>query len=114
MSNISHRGGLPELFSEVGFSNVKYFETTVSGTPFTLDIDPPASRIIIRNTSTLEPVFLRLDGQEATTDVGSVPTNNIKVGEQGTFSMDFDSVETVSLVSSGTVFVEGVLGFKGT
>ena len=114
MANIPHKGGLPDLFSEIGFSDVKYFETTVSGSPTTIDIDPPASRIIIRNKSTLKPVFLRLDGQEASQDVEVIPGNNIKIGEQGTFSMDFDAINTVSLVASGTLSIEGILGFKGT
>lgn len=113
MANIQHNGGLPILTSEVGFSQVKYFETTVGGTAFTLSIDPPAKRLILRNTDSTDGVFLRIDGEEATTSVSAIPGDNIKIGPQGIFTMDFDSLSTISIISSGTAVVEGILGFKG-
>lgn len=113
MANIRHNGGLPELVSEAGFSNVKYFETTITATPTTLSVAPPARRVIVRNRSGAQDVYLRLDGDIASTAVSVVPGDNIKIGPGSIFNMDFDSIDTISLVSSGTVFIEGVLGFKG-
>ena len=114
MSNIPHKGGLPELFSEVGFSQVKYFEGTISSTATTIDLNPPCKRVVIRNTSATLPVYLRVDGDEAVASSGLIPGDNIKVAALGIFIMDFDSVHSVSLITaSGTCFVEGILGFKG-
>lgn len=114
MSNILHKGGLPELFSEIGFSQVKYFEGTIGSTATTIDLDPPCKRVVVRNTSTSIPVYLRVDGQVASSTASITPGDNIKVAGLGTFIMDFDSVGSVSLVTaSGTAFVEGLLGFKG-
>jgi len=113
MSNIRHNGGLPEVVSEAGFSNVKYFESNVTSTATTLGISPPARRVVVRNRSGTQDVYLRLDGEVATTAVGLPPSDNIKISPGSTFTMDFDSISTVSLVSSGTVFIEGLLGFKG-
>ena len=114
MSNMLHKGGLPELFSEVGFSVVKYFEGTISSTATTIDLDPPCKRVVIRNTNTANPVYLRVDGQVATSSAGIVPGDNIKIAGLGVFIMDFDTVHSVSLITaSGTCFVEGILGFKG-
>lgn len=114
MANIIHKGGLPNLFSEIGFTDVKYFETEIGGSAVTISINPPATRLILRNTSSSDDLFLRVDGEEAGTDVGIVPGDNIKVGANGIFTMDFDTLSSVSLVASGTVAVEGILGFKGT
>ena len=115
MSNMLHKGGLPELFAEVGFSIVKYFEGTISSTATTIDLDPPCKRVVIRNTNTTNPLYLRVDGQVASSSVGIVPGDNIKIAGLGIFVMDFDSVHSVSLITtSGTVFVEGILGFKGS
>ena len=65
MSNMLHKGGLPELFSEVGFSQVKYFEGTISSTATTIDLNPPCKRVVIRNTSSTIPVYVRVDGDVA-------------------------------------------------
>jgi hypothetical protein len=114
MSNMLHKGGLPELVSEIGFSVVKYFEGTVSSTATTIDLDPPCKRVVIRNTNTTNPLYVRVDGQVATASVGMLPGDNIKVAGLGIFIMDFDTVHAVSLITaSGTVFVEGILGYKG-
>ncbi|MBD3260332.1 MAG: hypothetical protein GF334_01420 [Candidatus Altiarchaeales archaeon] len=113
MARLNHEGGLPELVSEIGFSSVKYFETSVGSTPYTLSIDPPAKRIILRNTSSSDDVFLRLDGEEASNNVGALPGDNIKISPQAVFSIDYDTISTLSVVASGTASVEGILGFKG-
>ena len=114
MSHIIHKGGLPELFSEIGFSVVKYFEGTISSTATTIDLGPPCKRVVIRNTDTTNSLYIRVDGQVATASVGIVPGDNIKIPGLGVFTMDFDTVHSVSLITaSGTVFVEGILGFKG-
>jgi len=114
LSNILHKGGLPELFAEVGFSIVKYFEGTISSAATTIDLDPPCKRVVIRNTNETDPVYFRVDGQDAVASVGIIPGDNIKVPPLGIFIMDFDTVHSVSLITaSGTVFVEGILGFKG-
>jgi len=114
MSNMLHKGGLPELFSEVGFSVVKYFEGTISSTATTIDLDPPCKRVVIRNTDFTSAVYLRVDGQPAVASVGMLPGDNIKVAGLGVFVMDFDTVHSISLITaSGTVFIEGILGYKG-
>ena len=114
MSNMLHKGGLPELFSEVGFSQVKYFEGTISSTATTIDLNPPCKRVVIRNTSASISVYVRVDGQIAASTASIIPGDNIKVAALGIFVMDFDTVHSVSLITaSGTVFVEGILGFKG-
>jgi hypothetical protein len=109
-----HKGGLPELFSEVGFSVVKYFEGTISSTATTIDLDPPCKRVVIRNTNTENSLYFRVDGQVAAASVGMIPGDNIKVAGLGIFTMDFDTVHSISLITAtGTVFVEGILGYKG-
>lgn len=113
MANLSHNGGLPNLVSEIGFSLVKYFETTLTVSPQTLTIDPPAKRLILRNTDDNENVFIRVDGQVVSATIGAVPGDNIKIGPGGIFTMDFDSLHSLSMVSSGSAVVEGILGFKG-
>lgn len=114
MSNILHKGGLPDLVSEIGFSVVKYFEGTIGSTATTIGLDPPCKRVVIRNTSQSIPVYLRVDGIIATSTASIVPGDNIKIAALGTFIMDFDTVDSVSLITaSGTAFVEGILGFKG-
>lgn len=113
MAHINHNAGLITLTSEVGFSLVKYFELTATGTPQTLTIDPPAKRLIIRNADDTNNLFIRIDGGEASTSIGPIPGNNIKIAPSGVFTMDFDSLSSLSMVSNGSVLVEGILGFKG-
>lgn len=114
MANIFHKGGLPELISEIGFSQVKYFEGNISSTATTIDLDPACRRVVIRNVSSTIPVYVRLDGDIATSTAGMIPGDNIKVPTLGIFTMDFDAITTISMITaSGTAFVEGILGFKG-
>lgn len=113
MAHINHNSGLITLTSEVGFSLVKYFELTATGVAQTITISPPAKHLIIRNTSSSDNLFIRIDGEEASTEVGIIPGDNIKIGPQGIFTMGFDSLSSLSMVSSGLSPVEGILGFKG-
>jgi len=114
MANIAHKGGLPGLISEIGFDVVKYFEGTITGTAFTLSIDPPAKRVIIRNTDTTTPVYLNVNGGIAVASASLTPDDNVKIPADAVFTMDFDSVSQLSLITSGPpVFIEGTLGWKG-
>ena len=114
MARIKHSGGLLDATIELGFDVVKYFEGNISSTASGFNISPPARRIIVRNTSSTNDVFLNVIGNNATTSVSFVPGDNIKVATQGTFTMDFDSLTSVSFITaSGTAFIEGLLGFKG-
>ena len=114
MANIAHKGGLPDLFSEIGFDVVKYFEGTISGTAFTMGIDPPAKRVIIRNADATNSVYLNVNGGSAIAFASLVPGDNIKIPGGAIFTMDFDSISQISLVTSGSaVFTEGTLGWKG-
>lgn len=114
MANIAHKGGLPNLVSEIGFDLVKYFEGNITGSAHTLTINPPAKRLILRNKSLTDSVYLNVSGNPADTSVGLVPGDNIKIDGQGVFIMDFDSLASVSLITDGpSVTVEGILGWKG-
>ncbi len=115
MAKLQHSGGLVEAVLELGFDAVKYFEITANGTPQKLTIGPPARRLTLRNVSTTDPVYFNITGSDASTSVSSTPGDNIKLGPECTFSMDFDTLTCVSFVTGGaTVLVEGILGWKGT
>lgn len=113
MAHINHNSGIIALTSEVGFSLVKYFELTATGVAQTLTISPPAKRLIIRNADDTNNLFICIDGQEASTVVGPIPGSNIKIGPAGIFTMDFDSLSSLSMISDGAAVAEGILGFKG-
>lgn len=112
MGSIKHNMGIQTLVSEIGFETVKYFETTIGTSATTISIDPPARRIILRNTSTSAPVYLRVNGGAATTSVGLIPGEDIKVPAQGIFTMDYDTINEVSFIALENVFIEAMLGFK--
>ena len=115
MATIAHSGGLVEAVLELGFDAVKYFEITANGTAQTLSISPPARRLTLRNASTTTPFYFNITGTDATTTVSSTPGDNIKLGPECTFTMDFDILTSISFITSGTnVLVEGILGWKGT
>lgn len=116
MSKIQHSGGLIEAVLELGFDRVKYFEGTITGTAQGIsNISPPARRLTIRNTDSTDPVYLNITGVDAQASASFSPGDNIKIGPGCTWSMDFDSLKEISLITSGpSVFIEGVLGWKGT
>jgi hypothetical protein len=114
MAQIKHNGGIVEAVSELGFDQVKYFEGTIGNTATGFVIDPPARRIVLNNKSTTEDVYLRINGSPAVASAGFAPGDDIKICPGGTFSMDFDAIQEISMISPATADVEGVLGFKGT
>ncbi len=114
-TQISHSGGLVDAVIELGFDAVKYFEISATDTPQKLTISPPARRLTLRNSSTTTPFYFNITGADASTSVSSTPGDNIKLGPECIFTMDFDTLTCVSFVTEGTtVLVEGLLGFKGT
>lgn len=116
MAKIQHSGGLVEAVLELGFDMVKYFEGTMNGTAQSIsNIDPPARRLTIRNTSLTDDVYVNVTGNPATASAGFALGDNIKIGPGCTWSMDFDTLTDVSLITSGAdVDIEGVIGWKGT
>lgn len=116
MAKIQHSGGLVEAVLELGFDMVKYFEGTINGTPQSItNLDPPARRLTIRNTDADNPVYLNITGDAASASASFAPGDNIKIGAGCTFSMDFDTLTNISLVTEGpNVNIEGTLGWKGT
>ena len=115
MAKLLHSGGLVEAVLELGFDSVKYFEGPITGAATGFTVDPPARRIIVNNKSDTADVFLRINDFPATTSVGFTPGDDIKIGPGCTFSMDFDILSEVSLITEGsTVSIEGILGFKAT
>ena len=115
MAKMKHSGGLVEAVIELGFDNVKYFEGTITGTASGFTISPPARRLIIRNLDTSQVVFLRINASPATTSVSFIPGDDIKIRAGGIFTMDFDSLTEISLITEGpSVAVEGIIGFKAT
>lgn len=115
MAELKHNGGLVEAVLELGFDQVKYFEGDITGTAVGFTIDPPARRLQLTNRSENEDVYFRVNGSPATTSVSFVPGDNIKLGPGCSFTMDFDILTEISLVTAGgTVPVEGLLGWKGT
>ena len=71
--------------------------------------------------STVDPMKDRnIDGKKPeeptcyTTSVSSIPGDDIKIVEECTFSMDFDTLTSISFITTGpNVLVEGILGWKG-
>ena len=116
MAQIKHSGGIVDAIMELGFDQVKYFEDTITETASGFTISPPARRLIIENTDATNDVYLRINDSPATTSVSFSPGDNIKIRANCTFTMDFDALTEISLVtaSSITVAIQGVLGFKGT
>ena len=114
MSQIRHNSGLSEQVSEIGFDTVKAFGGSVTSTAFTLTIDPPARRLTLRNAGTVNDIYLRINDSPATSSISLVPGDDIKIGPLCVFSMDFDTLNEISIVtSSGTSEIEGILGWKG-
>lgn len=113
MANIKHNSGLPELMSEIGFDTVKYFGGAITSTAHTFTINPPAKRLIIRNAGSTTALFIRVNDGAAQVIESLTPGEDIKVSAGCTFNMDYDTINQLSLVSSGTTTVEGILGWKG-
>jgi len=114
-TQIAHSGGLVDAVLELGFDAVKYFEISATGTPQKLTISPPARRLTLRNASETTAFYFNVTGDDAATAVSSTPGDNIKLGPECIFTMDFDTLTCVSFVTEGTtVLVEGILGWKGT
>ncbi len=115
MAQLKHSGGIVDVVLELGFDQVKYFEGDITGTASGFTINPPARRLQLTNRSESDDVFFSVNGSTATTDVGFVPGDNIKLGPGCSFTMDYDILTEISLVTAGaTVAVEGLLGWKGT
>ena len=115
MAKLQHHGGLIEAVLELGFDAVKYFEITANGTAQTLTLSPPARRLTLHNTHASDSVYFNIMGTDATTVVSSTPGDNIKLGPKCIFSMDFDTLTSISFITAGTdVLVEGTLGWKGS
>jgi len=114
-TQIHHNGGLVDAILELGFDAVKYFEIAATGTAQMLTIDPPARRLTLKNTSATEDVYFNVTGDDAVATASSIPGDNIKLGPGCVFTMDFDVLTHVSLISGGgTATIEGWLGWKGT
>ncbi len=115
MAEFKHNGGIVEAVLELGFDQVKYFEGDIEGTATGFTIDPPARRLQLTNRSELNDMFFSVNGTTATTVVGFVPGDIIKLGPGCSFTMDYDILTEISFITEGsTVPVEGVLGWKGT
>lgn len=115
IAHIQHSGGIIQAVIELGFDQVKYFEGSIGGTATGFSISPPARRLILNNRSTTGNVYLRVDGEDAEVGASFTPGDNIKIGPGCSFTMDFDSLSSVSLIADApSVDVEGILGFKGT
>ena len=115
MAEIKHNGGIVEAVLELGFDQVKYFEGEITGTASGFTINPPARRLQLTNRSDSNDVYFSVNGTTATPVVGFVPGDNIKLGPGCSFTMDYDILTELSLVTGGsTVDVEGLLGWKGT
>ncbi len=114
MAHLKHNGGIVQGVLELGFDAVKYFEITANGTAQELTISPPARRLTLRNTSASDAIYFNLTGTAATTVVSAIPGDNIKVGPGCIFAMDFDTLSTISFITTGAdVLAEGTLGWKG-
>lgn len=115
MAGLKHSGGIIDVVLELGFDQVKYFEGDITGTASGFTINPPARRLQLTNRSDGHDVYFSVNGTTATTVVGFVPGDNIKLGPGCSFNMDYDVLTEISLITGGnTVSVEGVLGWKGT
>jgi hypothetical protein len=115
MAGLKHSGGIVEVGLELGFDQVKYFEGEITDTASGFTINPPARRLQLTNRSTTDDVYFSVNGTTAEPIVGFVPGDNIKLGPGCSFTMDYDILTEISLVTAGaTVSVEGLLGWKGT
>lgn len=114
MAQMRHSGGIVDAVLELGFEAVKYFEGDITASAVTISLPTtPARRIVLKNKSETDDVYLRIDGNTAVANVGITPGDNIKIGPGCSFTMDMDIIETVSMITTGpTVPVEGLLGFK--
>ena len=115
MAEIKHNGGIVEAVLELGFDQVKYFEGDITGTASGFTINPPARRLQLTNRSETADVYFSVNGTTATTTVGFIPGDNIKLGPGCSFTMDYDILTELSLITTGaSVPIEGLLGWKGT
>ena len=114
-TQLRHSGGLVEAIVELGFDAVKYFEITATTAAQTITMGLPARRLNLRNTSETTAVYFNITGDAAVASANSIPGDNIKLGPSCTFSMDFDTITSISFITaSSTALVEGHLGWKGT
>ena len=115
MAELKHNGGIVDVYLELGFDAVKYFEGDITGTPQKISISPPARRLTLVNNDTNNPVYINITGADASSAVSLIPGDNLCIKAGCEFEMDFDILECVSLVTAGaTVNVCGYLGWKGT
>ncbi|KKM24009.1 hypothetical protein LCGC14_1609480 [marine sediment metagenome] len=115
MAELKHSGGIIDVVLELGFDQVKYFEGDITSTASGFTINPPARRLQLTNRSDSNDVYFSVNGTTATPVVEFVPGDNIKLGPGCSFTMDYDILTELSLVTAGaTVAVEGLLGWKGT
>jgi hypothetical protein len=114
-TQIKHNGGLVDAVLELGFDAVKYFEISATGVAQMLTISPPARRLTLRNASTSVPAYFNITGDDAVAAASSTPGDNIKLGPECTFEMDFDTLKNISFITGGgTALIEGWLGWKGS
>lgn len=114
-TQMKHNHGLVDVILELGFDAVKYFEITATGAAQMLTISPPARRVTLRNASTTTAAYFNITGNDAAATVSSTPGDNIKLGPECTFEMDFDTLTKISFITdSGTALIEGWLGWKAT
>jgi hypothetical protein len=114
-TQIAHSGGLVDAVLELGFDQVKYFEGAITGTASGFTIGTPARRLQLTNKDTNNDVYFRVNSSPATTTVGFVPGDDIKLGPGCSFALDYDALTEISFITTGsTVQVEGLLGWKGT
>lgn len=114
-AKIAHSGGLVDAVLELGFDQVKYFEGDITGIASGFTIGTPARRLQLTNKDTTNDVYFRVNSSPATTIVGFVPGDDIKLGPGCNFTMDYDVLTEISFITTGpTVQVEGLLGWKGT
>jgi len=114
-TQIAHNGGLVDAVIELGFDAVKYFEITASGTSQILTLSPPARRLTLYNADGTNNFYFNVVDDAAVASAGSVPGDNIKLRPGSIFTMDFDTLDTVAFITTGSgVLVEGILGWKGT
>jgi hypothetical protein len=116
MAELKHNGGIVEVMLELGFDAVKYFEGTITSTAQKISISPPARRLTLVNRDTTNPVYINITGDDAVAVATLIPGDNLKIAAGCEFEMDFDILESISLVTAAgiTVEVEGYLGWKGT
>jgi hypothetical protein len=115
MAELRHNGGIVDVMLELGFDAVKYFEGTITSTAQTISISPPARRLTIVNRDENNPMYINITGDDAACAASLIPGDNLKIEAGCEFEMDFDVLESVSMIAcSGDVWAEGYLGWKGT